>query len=47
MKKIFAVGLCAVALFAGSVSAQKPVTVGGAPMYPNKNIIENLSLIHI
>ena len=41
MKKIFAVGLCAVALFAGSVSAQKPVTVGGAPMYPNKNIIEN------
>ena len=21
--------------------AQKPVTVGGAPMYPTKNIIEN------
>jgi uncharacterized surface protein with fasciclin (FAS1) repeats len=28
-------------LLAGTASAQKPVTVGGAPMYPNKNIIEN------
>ena len=27
--------------FAGSSWAQKPVTVGGAPMYANKNIIEN------
>ena len=41
MKKIFAVGVCALALFAGTMHAQKPVTVGGAPMYPNKNIIEN------
>ena len=41
MKKILALGVCAVALFAVTASAQKPVTVGGAPMYPNKNIIEN------
>ena len=41
MKKIFAVGVCALALFAGTMHAQKPVTVGGAAMYPNKNIIEN------
>ena len=37
------VGL-AVAAFSinlNTASAQKPVTVGGAPMYPNKNIIEN------
>ena len=41
MKNILAVGVCALALFAGTMHAQKPVTVGGAPMYPNKNIIEN------
>jgi uncharacterized surface protein with fasciclin (FAS1) repeats len=41
VKKIFAIGVCAVALLAGTANAQKPVTVGGAPMYPNKNIIEN------
>jgi uncharacterized surface protein with fasciclin (FAS1) repeats len=41
VKNIFALGMCAVVLLAGAVSAQKPVTVGGAPMYPNKNIIEN------
>jgi uncharacterized surface protein with fasciclin (FAS1) repeats len=29
------------ALVAGTAAAQMPVTVGGAPMYPNKNIIEN------
>ena len=40
MKKIFALGAM-VALLAGTAAAQKPVTVGGAPMYPNKNIIEN------
>ncbi len=28
-------------LFSVSALAQKPVTVGGAPMYANKNIIEN------
>jgi uncharacterized surface protein with fasciclin (FAS1) repeats len=40
MKKIFLVTL---SLFVSSVFvlAQKPVEVGGAPMYPNKNIIEN------
>lgn len=41
MKKVVALGICTVALVASTVSAQKPVTVGGAPMYPNKNIIEN------
>lgn len=40
MKRIFALGTM-VALLAGTVTAQMPVTVGGAPMYPNKNIIEN------
>ena len=40
MKRIFALGTV-VALLAGTVTAQMPVTVGGAPMYPNKNIIEN------
>ena len=40
MKQIFALGAM-VALLAGTAAAQKPVTVGGAPMYPNKNIIEN------
>jgi uncharacterized surface protein with fasciclin (FAS1) repeats len=30
-----------VALLAGTAAAQNPVTVGGAAMYPNKNIIEN------
>lgn len=42
MKKIWAVSLCALlALLAVGVSAQEPVMVGGAPMYANKNIIEN------
>src|SRR6266511_4212588 len=41
MKKFFALSLLAVAtLLTGNAFAQKPVTVGGAPMYPNKNIIE-------
>jgi uncharacterized surface protein with fasciclin (FAS1) repeats len=30
-----------VLLFTGSIHAQAPVTVGGALMYPSKNIIEN------
>jgi uncharacterized surface protein with fasciclin (FAS1) repeats len=30
-----------VALLAGTAAAQDPVTVGGASMYPSKNIIEN------
>src|SRR5918993_4750457 len=40
MKKLFVVTVC---LFVTSVFvlAQKPVEVGGAPMFPNKNIIEN------
>ena len=40
MKKILALGAM-VALLAGTAAAQMPVTVGGAPMYSNKNIIEN------
>ena len=40
MKRIFALGAMA-ALLAATAAAQMPVTVGGAPMYPNKNIIEN------
>ncbi len=42
MKKLFA--LCLFALMtmtAGNAFAQKPVMVGGAPMYANKNIVEN------
>jgi uncharacterized surface protein with fasciclin (FAS1) repeats len=42
MKKIFAVCLFAfVSMMATAAFAQKPVMVGGAPMYANKNIIEN------
>ena len=42
MKSLFAVCLFAlVTLAAGNAYAQKPVTVGGAPMYANKNIVEN------
>jgi uncharacterized surface protein with fasciclin (FAS1) repeats len=40
VKKALAFAFVA-ALVAGTAAAQKPVTVGGAPMYPNKNIIEN------
>ena len=40
MKKIFALSLL-VFMTVVSAFAQKPVTVGGAPMYANKNIIEN------
>lgn len=40
MKQILAVGIV-VSLMAGAAAAQKPVTVGGAPMYATKNIIEN------
>ncbi len=42
MKKIFALGLLVLATVVTITAfAQKPVTVGGAPMYANKNIIEN------
>jgi uncharacterized surface protein with fasciclin (FAS1) repeats len=41
VKHTFAIGVYLLALFVGATAAQKPVTVGGAPMYPNKNIIEN------
>jgi uncharacterized surface protein with fasciclin (FAS1) repeats len=42
MKKFFALCILALAtLLTGDAFAQKPVTVGGAPMYANKNIIEN------
>ncbi|MGH9845538.1 MAG: fasciclin domain-containing protein [Blastocatellia bacterium] len=42
MKKFFALCLFAlIALTVGNVFAQQPVTVGGAPMYPTRNIIEN------
>ncbi len=40
MKRIIALGAMT-ALLAGAAAAQDPVTVGGAPMYPNQNIIEN------
>jgi uncharacterized surface protein with fasciclin (FAS1) repeats len=44
MKKIFTI--CAIALSAMTISfnasaQEKTVTVGGAPMYPSKNIVEN------
>ena len=44
---VFAAGFTAVALaaslgaFAPSFAAEKTVTVGGAPMYPSKNIVQN------
>ncbi len=42
MKKFFALSLLALVIMLSSTAfAQKPVTVGGAPMFPNKNIIEN------
>jgi len=42
MKKFFALSLLAlVTVLTSTASAQKPVTVGGASMFPNKNIIEN------
>ena len=42
MKKFFALSLLAlVTVLTSTAYAQKPVTVGGAPMFANKNIIEN------
>jgi uncharacterized surface protein with fasciclin (FAS1) repeats len=41
MIKRFGIGLFALLVMTGAALAQKPVTVGGAPMFPNKNIIEN------
>ena len=42
MKKFIAFSLLALVTMLSSIAfAQKPVTVGGAPMYANKNIIEN------
>ena len=42
MKKFFALSLFAlITLVSSNAFAQKPVTVGGAPMYANKNIVEN------
>lgn len=41
MRKFFAFSLLALMTMTGAAFAQKPVTVGGAPMYANKNIIEN------
>ena len=44
MKKLFSVVAAAVTVttvLGGGVVAQQPVMVGGAPMYANKNIIEN------
>ncbi len=41
-QKLFSAAMLTFALVFGSASfAQKTVTVGGAPMYPTKNIIEN------
>ncbi len=40
-QKFFSVALLAFVLSAGSCFAQKTVMVGGAAMYPTKNIIEN------
>ncbi|MBE8712933.1 fasciclin domain-containing protein [Sphingobacterium hungaricum] len=45
--KLFTLGLLATSMFFGNVamaqknSAEKTVTVGGAQMYPSKNIVEN------
>jgi uncharacterized surface protein with fasciclin (FAS1) repeats len=42
MKKFFALSLLALlTMLASNAFAQKSVMVGGAPMFPNKNIIEN------
>ena len=41
MKKIKLFSLAFATILGLSATAQKPVEVGGAPMYPNKNIIEN------
>ncbi|MBO0799159.1 MAG: fasciclin domain-containing protein [Blastocatellia bacterium] len=41
MVKTFALTLFASLVMAGAAFAQKPVMVGGAPMFANKNIIEN------
>ena len=41
MKHTLALGACFAALLTSATGAQQPVTVGGAPMFPNKNIIEN------
>lgn len=46
MKKLLLVSLCATALLGACASnmmpmSMEPVTVGGAPMYPTKDIIDN------
>jgi uncharacterized surface protein with fasciclin (FAS1) repeats len=41
MKKIFVFSLFALLTMTSAAFAQKPVTVGGAPMYANKNIVAN------
>ena len=42
MKNFFTLALLAfMTIVSSNTFAQKPVTVGGAPMYANKNIIEN------
>ena len=42
MKKFYVLSLLVlVTMLSSTAFAQKPVTVGGAPMFPNKNIIEN------
>src|SRR5215218_10429842 len=39
MKKIFIIAFACISL--NSFAQEKTVTVGGAPMYPSKNIVEN------
>lgn len=41
IKKIFAIALFAISSQAGYAQMEKTVMVGGAAMYPSKNIIEN------
>src|SRR5215510_3065175 len=41
MNKLFAVCLVVAALLTGIAFAQRPVVVGGAPMYAHKTIVEN------
>ncbi len=41
MKKLFFLPLIAMAMIAYAGKGEKTVMVGGAPMYPSKNIIEN------
>ncbi len=40
-------GFAALSISAGAAFAESSVKVGGAPMYPSKNIVENASIRRI